>query len=88
MTGRRVLITALTVIWGARLAAYIGWRRRGQGEDPRYDDTLAKAPGNRTACAFRKVYLTQAGLIWLISIPVQAAMFAPGPLARRPSRAA
>ena len=80
VTGRRVLITVLTVVWGVRLAAYIGWRSRGQGEDPRYDDMLAKAPGNRTAYAFRKVYLTQAALIWLISIPVQAAMFAPGPL--------
>lgn len=80
VTGRRVLITVLTVVWGVRLAAYIGWRSRGQGEDPRYDDMLAQAPGNRTAYAFRKVYLTQAALIWLISIPVQAAMFAPGPL--------
>ena len=39
VTGRRALITMLTVIWGVRLAAYIGWRSRGQGEDPRYDDT-------------------------------------------------
>ena len=80
VTGRRVLITVLTAIWGLRLAAYIGWRGRGAGEDPRYDQMLAKAPGSRTAYAFRKVYLTQAGLIWLISIPVQAAMVAPGPL--------
>jgi steroid 5-alpha reductase family enzyme len=77
---RRALITAATVIWGVRLASYIGRRNRGQGEDPRYEEMLAKAPGNRTWYAFRKVYLTQAGLIWLISIPVQAAMFAPGRL--------
>jgi hypothetical protein len=41
---------------------------------------LAKAPGSPAAYAFRKVYLTQAGLIWLISIPVQAGMFERGPL--------
>jgi steroid 5-alpha reductase family enzyme len=75
-----VLITVLTVVWGLRLAAYIGWRGRGAGEDPRYDEMLTRAQGSRTAYAFRKVYLTQAGLIWLISAPVQAAMFEPGPL--------
>jgi steroid 5-alpha reductase family enzyme len=79
-TGRRVLITVLTVIWGVRLAAHIGWRNHGRGEDPRYEEMLAKAPGRRTVYAIRKVYLTQGGLIWLISAPVQAAMFAPGPL--------
>jgi steroid 5-alpha reductase family enzyme len=27
---------ALTVVWGVRLAAHIGWRGRGEPEDPRY----------------------------------------------------
>jgi steroid 5-alpha reductase family enzyme len=81
---RRLLLTVATAVWGVRLAAHIGWRSRGASEDPRYAAMLAKAPGSAAAYAFRKVYLTQAGLIWLISIPVQAGMFeraAPGPAA-------
>ncbi len=72
---RRILLLAATVIWGGRLAAYVGWRSRGKGEDPRYTEMLGKAPGSRAAYALRKVFLLQAALIWLISVPVQAGMF-------------
>jgi steroid 5-alpha reductase family enzyme len=75
---RRYLLLAVTVVWGLRLAAYIGWRSRGQGEDPRYAEMLGKAPGSRAAYALRKVFLLQAALIWLISAPVQAGMFQRG----------
>lgn len=30
--------------------------------------------------ALRTIYLLQAGLVWLVSLPVQAAAYAPGPL--------
>ena len=69
---RRVALLTATVIWGVRLAAYIGWRSRGAGEDPRYADMLAQATGSRPAFALRKIFLLQAGLIWLISAPVPA----------------
>lgn len=75
---RRFLLLAATVIWGARLAGYVGWRSRGKGEDPRYTEMLGKAPGSRAAYALRKVFLLQAALIWLISVPVQAGMFEGG----------
>jgi steroid 5-alpha reductase family enzyme len=77
-TLRRVALLAATVVWGGRLAGYIGWRSRGSGEDPRYADMLGKAPGSRTAYALRKIFLLQAALIWLISVPVQAGMFERG----------
>jgi steroid 5-alpha reductase family enzyme len=76
---RRVALLTATVIWGVRLAAYIGWRSRGAGEDPRYADMLAQATGSRPAFALRKIFLLQAGLIWLISAPVQAGMLQRGP---------
>ena len=76
---RRAALLAATVIWGVRLASYIGTRSRGAGEDPRYTDMLAKAPGGRNAYALRKIFLLQAALIWLISAPVQAGMFQRGP---------
>ncbi|MGW8728765.1 DUF1295 domain-containing protein [Streptomyces sp. NPDC055808] len=77
---RRLLVTSATVIWGVRLAAHIAWRGRGHGEDPRYDRMLSKAPGSRSAYALRMVYLLQGGLIWLVSLPVQAAQYTHGPL--------
>ena len=39
---------------------------------------LGKAPGSRAAYALRKVFLLQAALIWLISVPVHAGMFEGG----------
>ncbi|WP_435220818.1 DUF1295 domain-containing protein [Streptomyces sp. Tue6028] len=78
--GRRILVTALTSVWGMRLAVHIARRGRGHGEDPRYEAMLAKAPGHRDLYALRKVYLLQGALVWLVSLPVQAAQYVPGPL--------
>ncbi|MFF2728836.1 DUF1295 domain-containing protein [Streptomyces sp. NPDC058008] len=76
---RRVLVSVLTVVWGVRLAVHIGRRGRGHGEDPRYEAMLAKAPGHPALYALRKVYLLQGALVWLISLPVQAGFYLPGP---------
>jgi len=75
---RRLLVTVPTAVWGLRLAIHIGRRGRGHGEDPRYERMLAKAPGNRNAYALRMVYLLQGALVWLVSLPVQAAQYVPG----------
>ncbi|MDX2544218.1 DUF1295 domain-containing protein [Streptomyces sp. WI04-05B] len=77
---RRLLVTVLTAVWGLRLAAHIARRGRGHGEDPRYEALLAKGSGNRNLYALRMVYLLQGGLVWLVSLPVQAAQYVPGPL--------
>ncbi|MBV2354896.1 DUF1295 domain-containing protein [Streptomyces sp. J2-1] len=78
--GRRLLVAALTVVWGARLAVHIARRGRGHGEDPRYDAMLSRAPGSRALYALRMVYLLQAALVWLVSLPVQAASYGSRPL--------
>ncbi|MFF8837059.1 DUF1295 domain-containing protein [Streptomyces sp. NPDC015130] len=78
--GRRTLVALATVVWGGRLAAHIARRGRGHGEDPRYARMLARARGNRTLYALRTVYLLQAGLVWLVSLPVQVAVLLPEPL--------
>ncbi|MET9603482.1 DUF1295 domain-containing protein [Streptomyces sp. NPDC006512] len=76
--GRALLLTVLTVVWGLRLAGHIAWRGRGHGEDPRYERMLARAPGSRNLYALRTVYLLQAALVWLVSLPVQAGAYADG----------
>ncbi|MFI5977317.1 DUF1295 domain-containing protein [Streptomyces sp. NPDC051452] len=77
---RRVLVTVLTVVWGLRLAVHIARRGGGHGEDPRYEAMLARARGNRNLYALRMIYLLQGALVWLVSLPVQAAQYAPRPL--------
>jgi steroid 5-alpha reductase family enzyme len=77
---RRGLLLALTAVWGLRLAAHIGRRNAGEGEDPRYERLLGRAPGGRTAYAIRAVYLTQGAILLFVSLPVQVAMGEPGPL--------
>jgi len=71
---RQYTLLAASVLWGVRLAAYVGRRNHGQGEDPRYRDLLAKAKGNRNAYALRTIYLLQALILWLATFPVQAGM--------------
>jgi len=71
---RRWALGAAAVIWGVRLAAHVAVRARGAGEDPRYRDLLARAPGNRNGYALRVVYLPQALILWTACLPIQAGM--------------
>jgi steroid 5-alpha reductase family enzyme len=76
---RRDLLLAAAALWGLRLAGYVTWRNRGQGEDPRYRDLLAKASGNPNLYALRSVYLLQAATLWLACLPIQAGMLERAP---------
>ncbi|MHA7294576.1 DUF1295 domain-containing protein [Arthrobacter sp. HLT1-21] len=77
---RRWLMLVLTAAWGLRLAGFIGWRARDGAEDPRYEDMLGEAPGSRNMFALRKIYLTQGVVMLFVSLPIQVAMYATGPL--------
>jgi steroid 5-alpha reductase family enzyme len=70
---RRLVVALLVTIGAGRLAAYIAWRSRGKGEDPRYAEMLeGHADPARRALG---IYLTQAVAIWFVSLPVMVAMF-------------
>jgi steroid 5-alpha reductase family enzyme len=75
---RRLLVTVLTAVWGVRLAAHIGMRLRGAGEDPRYEKLLSRVSGSRNVYAAKSIYLVQGVTMWFVSLPVQAAMFERG----------
>jgi len=77
---RRYLLLAAACVWGLRLAAYLTWRNRGSGEDPRYRDLLSRAPGNPKVYALRVIYLPQALILWLACVPIQAGMLTRGPV--------
>jgi steroid 5-alpha reductase family enzyme len=74
--GRRALLLAASALWGLRLAAYVGWRNHGKPEDPRYADMLR---GRTNLYALRMVYLLQAAILWLATVPVQLGMLERSP---------
>ncbi|MFH0915140.1 MAG: DUF1295 domain-containing protein [bacterium] len=70
--GRRILVIALTCLWGLRLAVYVTWRNRGKGEDPRYRAMRAKRPDSFWWYSYLQVFLMQAALLWLVAAPLAA----------------
>jgi steroid 5-alpha reductase family enzyme len=77
---RRTLLAVAAVIWGMRLAVYIGARNRGKPEDPRYRDLLRKAKGDRNIYALRTIYLLQALILWVACLPLQAGLLERAPV--------
>lgn len=75
---RSTVLLVVVAAWGLRLGGHIFLRSRGKGEDPRYVDIMAEATGDPRLHAFRKVYLTQAAVMWVVSLPVQVGMSATG----------
>ncbi len=70
-TPRGLLVALLTVLWGVRLGRHIHSRNRGKDEDPRYVAILER----RGVSGMYRIYLTQAVVMVLVSLPVQAASY-------------
>ena len=79
-TVRRATVLALTAIWGVRLAVHIGLRNRGHDEDPRYAAILKRREGGLIGYALRTIYAPQAAVMFIVSLPVQFAMYQSAPL--------
>jgi steroid 5-alpha reductase family enzyme len=75
---RAVLLLAITVIWGMRLGVHLFTRWRAHGEDPRYARMLGKArtAGRYGSAAFKVVFLPQAVLLFVTSLPAQVGILA------------
>ena len=68
---RASLMLALTAIWGLRLGGYLTWRKSKHGEDRRYT-AMREHHGERFWwVSLFTVFLFQALLMTIISIPVQ-----------------
>jgi steroid 5-alpha reductase family enzyme len=72
-----LLVLAMVTAWGLRLSIYIGLRKRGKGEDYRYQAMREKAPTTFPRDSLFRVFLLQAGLMWVVSLPLQAAVAFP-----------
>lgn len=71
---RRWWVLALLAAWALRLGLHITWRNWGHGEDRRYQAIRAR---NQPGFAWKSlpyVFLLQALLAWVISLPLLAAL--------------
>lgn len=73
------LVTALVVIWGARLATHILVRRKGKGEDFRYAKWRRDWGRWFVPRSYAQVFLLQGVLLLVIAYPVIRANFAFAP---------
>ncbi|HET6438579.1 MAG TPA: DUF1295 domain-containing protein [Anaeromyxobacter sp.] len=72
-TPRSLLAAGLATVWGLRLGVHLGLRKRGQGEDRRYAALRAARGPRFGAESLVTVFLLQAALVWIVSLPLQAA---------------
>jgi len=84
-TQRRVVLTAICVVWALRLGGYLLWRWRDHGPDRRYVRMMDKAKVERGwnygYASFRLVFLLQMPLLWLVCLPVQLGQISAEPAA-------
>ena len=74
---RATVMCVLLVVWALRLAYYVSRRNWGHGEDRRYQEIRAR---NEPNFAFKSIYLIfvlQAVLGWLVSMPFLSVMGPP-----------
>ncbi|MCO7220134.1 DUF1295 domain-containing protein [Klenkia sp. PcliD-1-E] len=79
-TGRRWLVFALTAVWGLRLGGYIFARNHGKPEDRRYEALMRKRTGSLVPFLVRRIYGYQGVVLFVVSLPVQVAMYESAPL--------
>lgn len=76
---RARLMMALVALWAVRLAAHIGARNLGHGEDFRYAAWRAQHPGTWWIRSYFKVFLLQGVIAWIVAMPLYYAITSPAP---------
>jgi len=77
---RTELVLVLVGVWALRLAGHLTWRNWGEPEDRRYQQIRRH---NEPRFALKSLYLVfglQGTLAWIVSLPLLAAIAAPGNL--------
>jgi steroid 5-alpha reductase family enzyme len=80
MQMRRNLVLALVTAWALRLSTYITWRNWGHPEDARYQAIRARNQPHFEFKSLYLVFLLQALLAWLISLPLLGALLSLAPI--------
>lgn len=73
----QILVTILVTVWGLRLSHHIFKRNWGKPEDKRYVDLRKKWPKPHWLQALVRVFVVQAALLFIISLPIIAIASAP-----------
>ena len=77
---RRLLLLVLVAAWSLRLAAYLTWRNAGKPEDRRYQAIRARNEPHYALKSLYLVFVLQAVLAWIISMPFHAVAAGDAPL--------
>lgn len=77
---RAVWVLVLVSAWGLRLSLYITVRNWGHGEDRRYQAIRARNEPNFALKSLYLIFVLQAALAWIISLPLLGAILNPSPL--------
>lgn len=78
---RGSVVLVLLAIWALRLAWFIGRRNIGHGEDFRYAKWRRERGASWWWFSYFKVFVLQAVVAWIISMPLYWAITSPTPLA-------
>jgi steroid 5-alpha reductase family enzyme len=81
LSPRGILVLGLVALWALRLSGYITWRNWGHGEDRRYQAIRARNEPYFAIKSLYLVFLLQAVLAWIISLPVLGAILGRSALA-------
>lgn len=78
-TVRATLVLILVTLWGLRLSLHIAWRNWGKEEDHRYQ-AIRRNNEPFWIKSLYIVFLLQAVLAWLVSLPLHGAILGVAPL--------
>jgi steroid 5-alpha reductase family enzyme len=77
---RTALVLTLVLVWAARLGIHLFRRNRSRGEDPRYAAMRAEHGERWGRVSLFRVFWLQGVILWVVSMPLFAAVRAPGDL--------
>ncbi len=77
---RASVVLALLSLWAVRLAWFIGARNTGHGEDFRYAKWRRERGQSWWWFSYFKVFVLQAVIAWIISMPLYFAITSPAPI--------
>lgn len=75
--GRSSVILTLLLLWALRLSLYVTWRNWGEPEDLRYQAIRRKYEPNFALKSLGIIFVFQAFLAWIISMPLWVALTVP-----------
>jgi steroid 5-alpha reductase family enzyme len=72
------LLLGMVTVWALRLGVYLGRRNLGHGEDRRYRAMRERIGPKFWLVSLVSVFALQGVMLWIVSLPIQAALLAGG----------